>query len=59
MIPINDGGFPYISGGFSLRDAKYNAEGDKKFSLRTGLTKLPEGLGFATKITSLFGIDIF
>ena len=51
--------FPISQGEFSLRDAKYNAEGDKKFSLRTGLTKLPEGLGFATKITSLLGIDIF
>jgi len=51
--------FPIFQAGFSLRDVNYNAEGDKKFSLRTGLTKLPEGLGFATKITSLFGIDIF
>jgi hypothetical protein len=51
--------FPISQAGFSLRDVNYNAEGDKKFSLRTGLTKLPEGLGFATKITSLFGIDIF
>ena len=51
--------FPISQGGFSLRDAKYNAEEDKKFSLRTGLTKLPEGLEFATKISSLFGIDIF